>query len=1034
MAEPLLKKTFSRLRGKDRLKRKKSDAKERDRPAKTSEVGCVTSGQESNKTVPVVSEDVSPRGPSITVAKKQNWARFSSCTREPRISFSRKHPFGHQTAANPQSHSDRLCGWPPETSMNSGVTEVVSTSGDPRCPLKTNADHLSCPPTQNTLQEVLRIEENPSATCSPTLIMKFTGYNHSSMDSKTKVSISHQQVCSSSSTIKYSGHGAYLQSLERSSREWVLSSGKGPGLEEGQTMTMTSVDELRESITLSNEGDIWYNPIPEDEDLSTMLDKTDPWKKWGMVAKEGNMSQTSSTKAAGHDDPTKRSSNDTVTTISLGLQASATVPQAVNGLADSPSFRAGRDQAVLTGALQQQSLAEDNLSSKSEITDKTSSPVLASPDLEVVKSPAPADSPQGSKKMSAINKIKSPGTVRRLSMKMKKLPELRRKLSLRSTRNSRPDPDGSSPKESNNVISRYHLDTSVATREAMRRNKAGQASKAASKGGYLSDGDSPELIAKSDKRNSGGSREDKGCELDVDAFRHYCISDHPRSVQHLSGLVSVHLYGVQDVKSTKTDSKDIFCALQVDGVNRARTALLTCRAAFQSLNHTFNLELESAQLLKLIIFSWDPAAGKNRVCCHGSVSLPHIFKGSRTQLLAVKLEPRGLLYSKLTLVEQWDALPSEGEREPRVFGVELQHLVEHEQATVLVPLLIQKCVSEIEKRGLKVVGLYRLCGSAAVKKELRDAFEKDSSAVTLSEDLYPDINVVTGILKDYLRELPTPLITKALYEVVLQAMSRRPPKGRGLDQEAWFLEETVGLLNCLPEIERATLTMLLNHLSIVASYRDYNRMNAQNIAVCFGPVLLTQNQDPLRQGSQSYAHCGEIASAVDFKRHIEVLHYLLQVWPNPRRKVEDFQDKSFAKPTDCLRQKTQLKLDLFPSEVVSRNRCRGLESPPSNRYAGDWSICGQDFLLVPSGNLVDADYDEVAGTDSENEEENAVLDLREGFLTQTGTVFVRDFALVDDPAEIDLETPFSPRLNLKDFDALILDLERELSKQINICL
>lgn len=42
------------------------------------------------------------------------------------------------------------------------------------------------------------------------------------------------------------------------------------------------------------------------------------------------------------------------------------------------------------------------------------------------------------------------------------------------------------------------------------------------------------------------------------------------------------------------------------------------------------------------------------------------------------------------------------------------------------------------------MGLYRLCGSAGVKKELRDAFERDSTAVVLSEDLYPDINVITG--------------------------------------------------------------------------------------------------------------------------------------------------------------------------------------------------------------------------------------------------------------------------------------------------
>lgn len=44
----------------------------------------------------------------------------------------------------------------------------------------------------------------------------------------------------------------------------------------------------------------------------------------------------------------------------------------------------------------------------------------------------------------------------------------------------------------------------------------------------------------------------------------------------------------------------------------------------------------------------------------------------------------------------------------------------------------------------QVVGLYRLCGSAAVKKELREAFERDSHAVELCENTYPDINVITG--------------------------------------------------------------------------------------------------------------------------------------------------------------------------------------------------------------------------------------------------------------------------------------------------
>lgn len=63
------------------------------------------------------------------------------------------------------------------------------------------------------------------------------------------------------------------------------------------------------------------------------------------------------------------------------------------------------------------------------------------------------------------------------------------------------------------------------------------------------------------------------------------------------------------------------------------------------------------------------------------------------------LEPQGLLYIKLTLVDQWNPA---SDQEPRVFGVNLNQLVEREGSTPKVPLLIQKCVAQIEKRGMKV--------------------------------------------------------------------------------------------------------------------------------------------------------------------------------------------------------------------------------------------------------------------------------------------------------------------------------------------
>ena len=55
-----------------------------------------------------------------------------------------------------------------------------------------------------------------------------------------------------------------------------------------------------------------------------------------------------------------------------------------------------------------------------------------------------------------------------------------------------------------------------------------------------------------------------------------------------------------------------------------------------------------------------------------------------------------------------------------------------------------KYFQEIEKRGLDIIGLYRLCGSETKKKMLREAFEADPEAVDLSSENVPDINVITS--------------------------------------------------------------------------------------------------------------------------------------------------------------------------------------------------------------------------------------------------------------------------------------------------
>lgn len=131
--------------------------------------------------------------------------------------------------------------------------------------------------------------------------------------------------------------------------------------------------------------------------------------------------------------------------------------------------------------------------------------------------------------------------------------------------------------------------------------------------------------------------------------------------------------------------------------------------------------------------------------------------------------------------------------------------------------------------------------------------------------------------------------------------------------------------------------------------------------------------------------------------------------------LEDEDAPPPPRPQNSLQRRSQrplLRVELpLPQDVavVSRRGRGRLESPPCNRYAGDWSVCGRDFMSND-----DADYDEVAGSESDEEKK-------------------KDWAYTDDFA-LDFDAPFTCRLSLKDFDNLISDLERELAKQINICL
>uniref|UniRef100_A0A8C5GK59 Rac GTPase activating protein 1 n=1 Tax=Gouania willdenowi TaxID=441366 RepID=A0A8C5GK59_GOUWI len=144
-----------------------------------------------------------------------------------------------------------------------------------------------------------------------------------------------------------------------------------------------------------------------------------------------------------------------------------------------------------------------------------------------------------------------------------------------------------------------------------------------------------------------------------------------------------------------------------------------------------------------------------------------------------------------------------------------------------IPPLVISCVNEIEQRGLCEAGLYRLSGSYVQVKDLKEEFLLTNMVPVLSE--VKNINTVTGLLKDFLRNLKEPLLTFRLTQAFMDAAEVS-------DEENSFslLYQSI---SDLPKANRDTLAFLVLHLQRVAESLE-TRMDIHNLALVFGPTIV----------------------------------------------------------------------------------------------------------------------------------------------------------------------------------------------------
>ncbi|XP_064858113.1 rho GTPase-activating protein 40-like isoform X2 [Oncorhynchus nerka] len=169
--------------------------------------------------------------------------------------------------------------------------------------------------------------------------------------------------------------------------------------------------------------------------------------------------------------------------------------------------------------------------------------------------------------------------------------------------------------------------------------------------------------------------------------------------------------------------------------------------------------------------------------------------------------------------------------EGALFGVPLATLLENDQKvkpTATTPLILQALLWFLEKRGVDSEGILRVSGSQSRIKKLQQDLEQNFySGGFIWDEVSP--NDVAALLKKFIRELPSPLLTAEHLNTF--SATRDIPE---LKQKLHVLNLLILLL---PEPNRNTLKALLEFLSKVVSRERRNRMNLWAVSTIMAPNL-----------------------------------------------------------------------------------------------------------------------------------------------------------------------------------------------------
>uniref|UniRef100_A0A674IQT5 SLIT-ROBO Rho GTPase-activating protein 2 n=1 Tax=Terrapene triunguis TaxID=2587831 RepID=A0A674IQT5_9SAUR len=180
-----------------------------------------------------------------------------------------------------------------------------------------------------------------------------------------------------------------------------------------------------------------------------------------------------------------------------------------------------------------------------------------------------------------------------------------------------------------------------------------------------------------------------------------------------------------------------------------------------------------------------------------------------------------------------------------------------------IPLVVESCIRFISRHGLQHEGIFRVSGSQVEVNDIKNAFERGEDPLAGDQNDH-DMDSIAGVLKLYFRGLEHPLFPKEIFHDLIACVTMD-----NLQERALHIRK---VLLSLPKTTLIVMRYLFAFLSHLSQFSEENMMDPYNLAICFGPTLMSVPEGHDQVSCQ--AHVNELIKTIIIQHE--------NIFPGPR--------------------------------------------------------------------------------------------------------------------------------------------------------